>query len=107
MIRLFVGAGLLLQFGTAWSAETVRVALIAGLSGAYALQDEEFLKNVQMAADIVNTGGGVLGGKRLEILPFDGKANPQESLISLKQAIDRGIRYSGRWRPSRDAPGTQ
>ncbi|HKB82782.1 MAG TPA: branched-chain amino acid ABC transporter substrate-binding protein [Burkholderiales bacterium] len=97
-IRFLVGATLLLQFIPAWPAETIRIALIGGLSGPYALQDEEFLKNVQMATDIVNTGGGVLGGKRLEILPFDGKANPQESLIALKRALDQGIRYvmSGR-----------
>jgi branched-chain amino acid transport system substrate-binding protein len=97
-IRFLVGATLLLQLDFAWSAETIRIALIGGLSGPYALQDEEFLKNVEMAADIVNTKGGVLGGRRLEILPFDGKANPQESLIVLKQAIDQSIRYvmSGR-----------
>jgi len=92
-IRFLVGATLLLQLDFAWSAETIRIALIGGLSGPYALQDEEFLKNVEMAADIVNTKGGVLGGRRLEILPFDGKANPQESLIVLKQAIDQSIRY--------------
>lgn len=96
--RFLVGVALLACSVLALPAEKISIALIGGLSGPYALQDEEFLKNVQMAADIVNTGGGVLGGKRLEILPFDGKANPQESLISLKQAIDQGIRYvlSGR-----------
>lgn len=97
-IRLLVAAALLLQLDLAWSAETIRIALIGGLSGPYALYDEEFLRNVEMAADIVNSGGGVLGRKRIEILPFDGKANPLESLIALKQAIDQGIRYvlSGR-----------
>jgi ABC-type branched-subunit amino acid transport system substrate-binding protein len=63
-IRFLVVAALLLQLLPAWPAETIRIALIGGLSGPYALQDEEFLKNVQMAVDIVNTGGGVLGGKR-------------------------------------------
>src|ERR1700704_5372802 len=89
---------LVFSFLTASAADTIKIAFIGGLSGSYALQDEELLKNVQMAADLVNTAGGVLGGRRLEILPFDGKANPQESLISLRQAIDQDIRYvlSGR-----------
>ena len=97
-LRIIVTVALLTHFVSAWAGEIIRIAYIAGLSGPYALQDEEFFKNVQMAADIVNTAGGVLGGKRLEILPFDGKANPQESLIALRQVIDQDIRYvmSGR-----------
>ena len=97
-LRLIVAAALFAHIISASPAETIRIALIGGLSGPYALPEEEFLKNVHMAADLVNTAGGVLGGKKLEIVPFDGKANPQESLIALKQATDQGIRYvmSGR-----------
>jgi len=51
------------------------------------------LKNVQAAADIVNSRGGVLGGKKFEVVPFDNKGNPQESLIVLKQAIDQDMRH--------------
>jgi branched-chain amino acid transport system substrate-binding protein len=97
-IRFLVAAALVLYLIPVWPAETIKLAFIGGLSGPYALQDEELLKNFRMAADLVNTAGGVLGGKRLEIVTFDGKANPQESLIALKQAIDQDIRYvvSGR-----------
>ena len=98
LIRVLVAAALLTYLIPVRPAETIKLAFIGGLSGPYALQDEEILKNVQMAADLVNTAGGVLGGKRLEIVAFDGKANPQESLIAMKQAIDQDIRYviSGR-----------
>jgi branched-chain amino acid transport system substrate-binding protein len=80
------------------AAETIKIAFIGGLSGPYALQDEEARKGVEMSADIVNLRGGVLGGKKIEIVPFDNKANPQESLIVLRQAIDQDIHYviSGR-----------
>jgi branched-chain amino acid transport system substrate-binding protein len=97
-IRYLLGTALLLPLVPAWPAETIRIAFVGGLSGPYALQDEEALKSVEMIADIVNTRGGVLGGKKIEIIAFDNKANPQESLIVLKQAIDRDIHYviSGR-----------
>jgi len=75
------------------SAEPVRVAYFGSLSGPFALQGEETLKNLQAAADYVNGRGGVLDGRKLEIVPFDNKGNPQESLIVLKQAIDRDIRF--------------
>jgi branched-chain amino acid transport system substrate-binding protein len=40
----------------------------------------------------VNARGGVLGQK-LELVPLDSKANPQEALNALKQLTDQGVRY--------------
>ncbi len=42
--------------------------------------------------DKVNAGGG-LNGERLQLLSFDNKVDPQESLIALKKALDDGARY--------------
>jgi branched-chain amino acid transport system substrate-binding protein len=92
-IRFLVGAALLLQLVPAWPADTIRVAFLGSLSGPFALQGEETLKNLEAAADIVNSQGGVLGGKKIEIVTFDNKSNPQETLIVLKQAIDQDMRY--------------
>ena len=57
---------------TACLAETVKLAYIAYMSGPFALLGDEALKAFQAAADIVNSKGGVLGGKKIEIVPFDG-----------------------------------
>ena len=84
---------LLLQVVTAWSAETIKVAFLGTLSGPFALQGEETLKSIQAVTDIVNARGGILDGRKLEIIPFDNKGNPQEALIVLKQAIDQDVRY--------------
>ncbi len=81
------------HFGAAGAAEPVRIAFFGSLSGPFALQGEETLKNLQAAADFVNARGGVLEGRKLDIVPFDNKGNPQDSLIVLKQAIDRDIRF--------------
>jgi branched-chain amino acid transport system substrate-binding protein len=93
-IRFFVGAALLVYLVPVWSADTIRIGFIGGLSGPYALQDEEALKGVEMSADIVNIRGGVLGGKKIEIVPFDNKANPQESLIVLEAVLRSRNRQS-------------
>ena len=47
----------------------------------------------QYAIDLVNARGGVLGGAKLELVTFDNKGNPQDSLLALRQASDQGIRY--------------
>src|SRR6185436_13902414 len=92
-IRVLVATVLTFSLCAARAADTIKVAFLGSLSGPFALQGEETLKNVEAAADIVNSRGGVLGGKKFEIVPFDNKGNPQESLIVLKQAIDQDMRY--------------
>ncbi|MFO1320135.1 MAG: branched-chain amino acid ABC transporter substrate-binding protein [Burkholderiales bacterium] len=82
---------------TPWSgagaADPVRIAFIGGLSGPFALQGEETLRNFEVAVDLLNRRGGALGGRKFEIVPFDNKGNPQETLVVLRQAIDQGLRH--------------
>jgi len=82
-----------LHFGSAVAADTIKVAYIAPLSGSFALTFEELLKQFRAAADEINAKGGVVGGKKIEIVPFDNKATPQETLLVLNKAIDEDIHY--------------
>jgi branched-chain amino acid transport system substrate-binding protein len=77
----------------AFAADPIKLGFFGGLSGAQGHVGEEQLKAFKAAADIVNARGGVLGGKKIEIVAFDNKNTPQETLILLKQAIDQDIRY--------------
>jgi len=90
-----VAAGALFaaQLGGAIAAEPIKLAVLGPMSGPFALQGEERLKIFQASAELVNARGGVLGGRRIEIVAFDNKSNPQESLIVLKQAIDQEIHF--------------
>ncbi len=91
--RMAASAILAAQLGGAVAADTIKLAVLGPMSGPFALQGEERLKIFQASADIVNARGGVLGGKKIEIVAFDNKSNPQESLIVLKQAIDQDIHF--------------
>ena len=92
-LRIVASAVFAVQLGGAIAADTIKLALLGPMSGPFALQGEERLKIFQASADIVNARGGVLGGRKIEIVAFDNKSNPQESLIVLKQAIDQDIRF--------------
>jgi branched-chain amino acid transport system substrate-binding protein len=72
--------------------DTIKLGYIDPLSGGGASIGEGGLKTYQYLADEVNAEGGV-NGKKLEIVGFDNKTNPQESLIQAQKAIDRGIRF--------------
>jgi len=74
------------------SAQNIRVAYIDPLSGAFAQTGEQGLAEFRFAADQINKRGGVLGGRKLEVLGFDSKVSPQEALNQLKRITDQGIR---------------
>jgi branched-chain amino acid transport system substrate-binding protein len=74
------------------AADSIRIAEIDAFSGPFADQGISFQNHVRMAVDDINARGGVLGGRKFELVTFDGKANPQESLLALQQVIDQDIR---------------
>ncbi|MGJ4896215.1 MULTISPECIES: branched-chain amino acid ABC transporter substrate-binding protein [unclassified Bradyrhizobium] len=76
----------------AQAEDTVKIGYIDPLSGGGASIGEGGLKTFQYLADELNAKGGILGHK-VEIVPFDNKTNPQESLIQAQKAIDAGVRY--------------
>jgi branched-chain amino acid transport system substrate-binding protein len=75
------------------SEDAIKIAFIEGLSGPFANVGEIGLRHYQIAAEAVNARGGVLGGLKFEIVPFDHKTSPQEAQLVFKQAADQGIRY--------------
>ena len=72
-------------------AQTVKIAYIDPLSGAFANVGEAGLKQFQFVAEDINKRN-LTGGPKLEIVGFDNKTSPQESLNVLKKVIDSGIR---------------
>lgn len=75
-------------------AENIKIAFIDPLSGPFAATGTNGLHQYEFAADhMVNDKGGLLDGRNFEIVGFDNKISPKESLIQLQVAIDQGIRY--------------
>jgi branched-chain amino acid transport system substrate-binding protein len=70
----------------------IKIGFIDPLSGPFANVGEQGLRGFQLVVEEVNARGGVLGQK-LELVPLDSKANPQEALNGLKQLTDQGVRY--------------
>jgi len=72
---------------------TIKIAYIDPLSGAFANVGEQGLAEFRYTVERINARGGVLGGRKLEVVPFDNKTSPQESLNQLKRVIDQDIRF--------------
>jgi len=72
-------------------AETVKIAFMDPLSGPFANVGQNQLKSWQFMAEYFNKKDPK--APQFEIVSFDNKGSPQESLNTLKAAIDQGIRY--------------
>jgi branched-chain amino acid transport system substrate-binding protein len=83
------------SYGTvAVTAENIRIAFIDPLSGPFATTGESGLHTFEFAVEkLVNEKGGVLDGRKFEIVPLDNQISPKESLIQLKRAISDGIQF--------------
>ena len=73
--------------------QTVKIAYVDPLSGPFAGVGTNLLRHFQFMTEQVNAQQLAGPGVKFEIVPFDNKASPQETLTVLKQVIDQGIRF--------------
>ena len=67
----------------------VRIAVAAPLTGDNAEYGQGFLNAARLQAEIWNAAGGVLGGRMVEIVPFDDANSSEEAMsIALRIASD-------------------
>ncbi|MBO6824783.1 MAG: branched-chain amino acid ABC transporter substrate-binding protein [Sneathiella sp.] len=76
------------------AADVVKIGFIDPLSGPFASTGTNGLAQYQFAAEeLVNKKGGILDGVKFEIVPYDNKISPKESLVQLKRAIGEDVHY--------------
>ena len=82
-----IATGALAQKG-----ETVKIAMIEGLSGPFANVGQNQLKSWQLVTEKLS-GAKNAAGVKFEVVGMDSKSSPQEALNLLKAASDQGFRY--------------
>jgi branched-chain amino acid transport system substrate-binding protein len=92
-LQLVAAATLIAASGAAFAqaGQTVKLAFMDPLSGPFANVGQNQLKSWQFSAEHFNKKNAA--GVKFEIVPFDNKGSPQESLNTVKAAIDQDIRY--------------
>ena len=70
------------------AAAEVKIAFIDPLSGGAASAGILAQKTHQFFIDAINAAGGI-NGEKIELLSFDNKVNPQESLIHAEEGAGR------------------
>ena len=91
----FVAIGVVLACsGASWAqkGETVKIAMIEGLSGSFGNVGQNQLKTWQFLAENMS-GANNVAGVKFEVVGMDSKGSPQEALNTFKAAVDQGFRY--------------
>ena len=73
----------------AQSKDPVKVGLAAAVSGGSAASGEAIKRGLQIAIDEVNAKGGVLGGRKLELVIRDDEGNPQKGVTIARELVER------------------
>src|SRR5271166_6423124 len=68
--------------GTAFAADPVKVGHVAALSGASAQSGEAITRGLALAIDEINAKGGLLGGRKLELIQRDDESSPPKGLTA-------------------------
>lgn len=73
----------------AFAADTIKIGLVAALSGASAKSGEGITRGLTVAIDEINARGGLLGGRMLELVRRDDESNPAKGQAAARELIDR------------------
>ena len=73
----------------AQSKDPVKIGLSAAVSGGSAASGEAIKRGLLIAIDEINAKGGVLGGRKLELVIRDDEGNPQKGVTIARELVER------------------
>jgi branched-chain amino acid transport system substrate-binding protein len=70
--------------------KTIKIGLQAPITGDYAYEGQMAKQSVEVAAELINKAGGVLG-KQIEIVVVDDGSNPKDSALAAQKAVSQKV----------------
>ena len=91
VLRVLAAASVLLATGglsaPVLAQETIRIGLVTALSGQSARAGEAITRGLAVAIDEINAKGGLLGGRKLELVRRDDEGNPAKGVVAARELI--------------------
>jgi len=78
-----------LMIGSAQAADPIKIGHVAALSGGSAQSGEAITRGLTIAIDEINAKGGLLGGRKLELVQRDDESTPPKGLTAARELISR------------------
>ena len=86
IVAAFIAAASL-AIGPALAADPVKIGHVAALSGGSAQSGEAITRGLTIAIDEINAKGGVLGGRKLELVQRDDESTPPKGLTAARELV--------------------
>ncbi|MCT8974315.1 ABC transporter substrate-binding protein [Microbaculum marinisediminis] len=74
---------------SAQGSNSVKIGLILPLSGAGTFEGQLGTEGARTVVDMINEDGGILGGRKVEIVEYDDKSSPEEGSSAARRAMDQ------------------
>lgn len=87
-MRLAVAVSLLAT-GSASAADTIKIGLMAPLTGSWASEGQDMKRNVELLAAEQNAKGGLLG-KQVEVIVEDDGGDPRTAALAAQRLVTKG-----------------
>lgn len=71
----------------AYAADPIKIGLVTALSGQSAQAGEAITRGLTVAIDEINAKGGLLGGRKIELIRRDDEGNPAKGVIAARELI--------------------
>jgi branched-chain amino acid transport system substrate-binding protein len=71
----------------AFAQETIKIGLVTALSGQSARAGEAITRGMSVAIDEINAKGGLLNGRKLELVRRDDEGNPAKGVVAARELI--------------------
>ncbi len=89
-IVVFLVLGAVLFGGQVFAEEPIRIGLQAPITGSFAIEGQMARQCVEVAAELINKQGGILG-RPVEIIVADDASNPRDSALAAQKLISQGV----------------
>jgi len=89
VLVVFASLFILMWMSLGWAAQPIKLGLIYPLSGPIAYDGQSVVNGAKLATEEINKKGGLLGGRRIELVIEDGQGLPAQSLAAAEKLINR------------------
>ena len=85
----FALAGLAAIPGSLSAQEPIKIGHVAALSGGSAQSGEAITRGLSLAIEEINASGGILGGRKIELLQRDDESVPPKGVVAARELISK------------------
>lgn len=85
-----VAVAMMTQGSLARAADTIKIGLMAPITGSWASEGQEMKKNVELLAEEVNSKGGLLG-RQVQIITEDDGGDPRTASLAAQRLSTLGV----------------